>query len=221
MFADKTPKAYRAELIRERKKNSRYYLLKRNVTYNQLVEMKQWPLFREGQYKSGMMSVQNDKRLMPFGILAQRTIGFTNKDGRKVGLEGKYDEALRGTQGQVMVQKISGGAVIPIESKEQVAPQPGRDIYTTLNVELQDVAEDALLRALKHHGAEHGCVVLMEVKTGKIKAIANLGLVKDSAYSENYNYAAGEVPIRAQPLNLQQLHLLLKMVLLPIIQKYL
>jgi cell division protein FtsI (penicillin-binding protein 3) len=192
MFNDKSVTAYKNELVTQRKKKSRYYLLKRNVSYNQLAEIKQWPLFRKGQYKSGLVSVQNDKRLMPFGLLAQRTIGFTNKDKRLVGLEGKYDEALRGTQGQVMVQKISGGVTIPLDSKEGIAPQPGRDIYTTIDVELQDVAEDALMRALQHHGAGHGCVVLMEVKTGKIKAIANLGLTKDSSYQEIQNYAVGE-----------------------------
>lgn len=192
MFKDKSATLYKNELVRERKNKSRYYLLKRNVTYNQMSEMKQWPMFREGQYKSGMLSVQNDKRLMPFGTLAQRTVGFTNKDGRMVGLEGKFDVPLSGTKGQVMVQKISGGVTIPLDSKEEIAPQPGRDIYTTIDVDLQDVAEDALLHALQHHGAEHGCVVLMEVKTGKIKAIANLGINKDSVYAENFNYAVGE-----------------------------
>jgi cell division protein FtsI (penicillin-binding protein 3) len=157
-----------------------------------LLEIKRWPLFREGQYRSGMLVMQNDKRLMPFGMLAQRTIGFTNSDGKKVGIEGKYDEPLRGTQGEVMMQKISGGVKIPVDSKEEIAPQPGKDVYTTVDVELQDVAEDALYRALQHHQAEHGCVVLMEVKTGKIKAIANLGVTKDSAYAENFNYAIGE-----------------------------
>jgi cell division protein FtsI (penicillin-binding protein 3) len=192
MFNDKTVAQYKKELISQRKKKSRYHLLKRNVSYNQLAEMKRWPMFREGQYKSGMLSVQKDKRLMPFGLLAQRTIGFTNASGRMVGLEGQFDEPLRGTKGQVMVQKIAGGVTIPLDSKEGIAPQPGKDIYTTINVELQDVAEDALMRALQHHGAGHGCVVLMEVNTGKIKAIANLGLVKDSTYSETFNYAVGE-----------------------------
>jgi cell division protein FtsI (penicillin-binding protein 3) len=192
MFKDKAPGQYKSELVIERRKKTRYYLLKRNISYNQLAEMKQWPLFRDGQYRSGMLSVQKDKRLMPFGMLAQRTIGFTNANGKKVGLEGKYDEPLRGTKGQVMVQKISGGVTIPLDSREGIAPQPGRDIYTTIDVELQDVAEDALMRALQHHGAGHGCVVLMEVKTGKIKAIANLGLEKDSLYSETFNYAVGE-----------------------------
>ena len=192
MFRDKSKEAYRNELVTERLKKNRFYLLKRGITFNQFLAMKQWPMFRSGQYKSGMLSTQNDKRLMPFGLLAERTIGFTNTDGKKVGLEGQYDEPLRGTQGQVMVQKISGGVTVPLDSKEEIAPQPGRDIYTTIDLDLQDVAEEALNRALRYHGAEHGCVVLMEVKTGKIKAIANLGLVKDSDYAENFNYAVGE-----------------------------
>jgi cell division protein FtsI (penicillin-binding protein 3) len=192
MFKDKTAKQYKNELLRERKKKSRYYLLKRNITYNEMMAMKKWPMFRSGPYKSGMMAIENERRLLPFGLLAQRTIGFTNKDGKAVGIEGKYNEQLRGVQGQVMVQKIAGGVTVPIDSREQIAPQPGRDIYTTLDIELQDVAEDALYRALQHHNAEHGCVVLMEVKTGKIKAIANLGATKDSSYREGFNYAAGE-----------------------------
>jgi cell division protein FtsI (penicillin-binding protein 3) len=192
MFADKTAEQYKNELLRERKKKSRYYLLKRNVTYNQLSAMKLWPMFRNGQYKSGMIAVQNDKRLMPFGLLAQRTIGFTNKEGGQVGLEGKYNSQLKGEAGQVLVQKIAGGVTIPLDNRESVTAQPGRDIYTTLDIELQDVAEDALLRALQHHAADHGCVVLMEVKTGKIKAMANLGLIKDSTYGEVFNYAVGE-----------------------------
>lgn len=143
MFKDKSATQYRYELVRELKKKSRYYLLKRNISYNELNDMKQWPLFRKGQYKSGMIAVQNDKRMLPFGLLAQRTIGFTNKAGSKVGLEGNYDTQLKGTQGQVMVQKIAGGITIPVESKAQITPQPGKDIYTTINVELQDVAEAA------------------------------------------------------------------------------
>lgn len=192
MFPEKTQQQYKNELLRERKKKNRYYLLKRNISYEQLSEMKKWPLFRDGQYKSGLVTVQNDKRMMPFGLLAQRTIGFINESGTKVGLEGKFDEQLRGEKGLVKVQKIAGGVSIPLDAREQIVPQPGKDIYTTIDINLQDVAEDALYRALQHHQAEHGSVVLMEVATGRIKAIANLGLTKDSAYAEIMNYAVGE-----------------------------
>ena len=151
MFRDKSPEQYKSELITERQKKNRYYLLKRNISFNQLLEMRRWPMFREGQYKSGMLSTQNDKRLMPFGLLAERTIGFTNTDGKKVGLEGKYDEDLKGTQGEVMMQKISGGFKIPLDSREEVAAQPGKDVYTTIDIDLQDVAEDAPLPARSLH----------------------------------------------------------------------
>lgn len=193
MFRDKSPQQYKYELVHERNNNSRYYLLKRNISFEELMKMKQWPLFRDGAYKSGMVAVQNNKRFTPFGSLAARTIGFVGDSGRvKVGLEGEYDAVLRGTQGEVMVQKISGGVTIPIDSREEIASQPGKDVFTTINVDLQDVAEDALRRALLLHDADHGCVVLMEVKTGKIRAIANLGLTGDSSYNEILNYAVGE-----------------------------
>jgi cell division protein FtsI (penicillin-binding protein 3) len=194
MFPEKNAAQYKKELWIERRKKTRYYLLKRNVSYNQMAEMKKFPMFRDGRYKSGIWEVQIDKRLKPFNGLAERTIGFVSDSGKvKVGLEGNYNTELCGKEGTVMVQKISGGVTIPLDSKEEIVPQPGKDIYTTLDVELQDVAEDALLRALSHHGAAHGCVVLMEVKTGKIKAMANLGIVKDSSYGEIQNYAVGEI----------------------------
>nr|MBP7390353.1 peptidoglycan glycosyltransferase [Chitinophagales bacterium] len=75
MFPEKNAAQYKTELIRERKKKNRYYLLKRNVSFNQLNEVKHWPLFREGQYKSGMIVLQEDKRLNPFLQLAKRTLG--------------------------------------------------------------------------------------------------------------------------------------------------
>ena len=193
MFPEKTKEQYKNELVRERANQSRYYLLKRNVSFEQLTAMKAWPFFREGSNKSGLVTIQNNRRFTPFGQLAARTIGFVSDSGRvKVGVEGEYDDDLHGTQGEIMVQKISGGVTVPIDSKEEIASQPGKDVFTTIDVDLQDVAEDALKRALIHHSAEHGCVVLMEVKTGKIKAIANMGLLRDSSYGEIQNYAVGE-----------------------------
>ena len=192
-FPDKTKQQYIVEFNKQRKKKNRSYLLARNVSFNDLNEMKQWPLFNKGPYVSGIREFREDKRLNPFELLAKRTLGAMNDSFGISGLEKKYDSLLRGKEGTVMVQKISGGVTIPIDSKEEIASQPGKDVYTTINIELQDVAEDALMRALQHHAADHGCVVLMEVSTGKIKALANLGLIKDSTYGEIQNYAVGEV----------------------------
>lgn len=191
-YPEKTTAQYKAELMHQRKKKSRSYLLKRNVSYNDLIEMKQWPLFNKGPYISGIREFREDLRKNPFDMLAKRTLGGMNDSFGIYGLEKQYDSILRGKEGTIMVQRISGGAVVPIDSKEEIAAQPGHDIYTTINVELQDVAEEALRSKLKYHEAEHGCVVLMEVKTGRIKAMANLGLVKDSTYGEIQNYAIWE-----------------------------
>ena len=192
-FHEKTKQQYISEFSKQRKRKNTGYLLKRNVSLTDLVEMKQWPLYNQGPYKSGIREFKEDKRLNPFNLLAKRTLGAINDSCGIYGLEKLYDSKLKGEVGTVLVQKIGTGIYVPLDGNEEIIPQPGKDIYTTLDVELQDVAEEALMRALSHHGAAHGCVVLMEVKTGKIKAMANLGIVKDSSYGEIQNYAVGEI----------------------------
>lgn len=193
-FKDKSSSEYRADLIQGRKDKSRYYLLKSNLSYPDLLMLKTFPLFRLGKYKSGMIIIQKNKRVMPFGNLAKRTIGFVGGDTTKfkVGIEGSFDESLTGVNGQILVQKIAGGICIPLNSDADIDPQSGKDIYTTINISLQDVAENALLKAVTYHRADWGTCILMEVKTGKIKAIANLSKVGDSSYIEKFNYALGE-----------------------------
>jgi cell division protein FtsI (penicillin-binding protein 3) len=109
-----------------------------------------------------------------------------------VGLEGAYGDILGGVDGQRLMQKIAGGVWMPVGDDNEIEPEDGRDIYTTIDVNLQDVAESALLKQLQKHEADHGCVVLMEVKTGAIKAIANLKRTESGSYYEGYNYAIGE-----------------------------
>jgi cell division protein FtsI (penicillin-binding protein 3) len=194
---------YKKELIKARQTGNRYYLVKRNVQYPQLIEMKQWPFFRLGRYKSGMIVLQKNKRENPFGILAVRTIGFKRivprpgfpdiMDTIRVGIEGNFDEYLAGREGQMLMQKISGGTYIPLSGKGNIEPVPGYDVNMTLDINMQDVVESALLKSLKRHKADHGCAILMEVKTGKIKAIANLTYKEQfDGYVEYYNYAIGE-----------------------------
>ena len=193
-FKDKTASEYRADLVQGRKNKSRYYLLKSNLTYPELLILKTFPLFRLGKYQSGLIVIQKNKRVMPFGNLAKRTIGFVGGDTTKfkVGIEGSFDESLTGVNGQILVQRIAGGVRIPLNSDADMEPQSGKDIYTTINISLQDVAENALYKAVSHHKADWGTCILMEVKTGKIKAIANLTKVGDSSYIEKFNYALGE-----------------------------
>ena len=112
--------------------------------------------------------------------------------GSVVGIEGAYDAELSGVEGYRLMRRISGDVWMPVTDKNQVEPRDGYDVVTTIDIALQDVAENALYTQLKKHEAGHGTVVVMEVSTGKVKAIANLGRTEDGEYSENYNYAIGE-----------------------------
>ena len=193
LFNDKSSNDYRFELTNARKNNERYHLLKREISYTQLQAIKNFPIFRDGQYKGGLIVTQKNKRSYPFRVLANRTIGYVRDNGTKpVGLEAKFNNDLIGTQGKRLMQKISGGIWMPVNDDNELAPKNGKDIITTIDVSIQDVAENALLKTLLKNNADHGCVIVMDVKTGAIKAIANLGRDKDSVYKELYNYAIGE-----------------------------
>ena len=190
LFKDKSTLEYKRELVTARDKGERYHLIKRNVKYTQLKEMRDFPIFNRGRYKGGFIFVQQNKRQKPFNVLASRTIGY-ERDGSKVGLEGAYSDALRGVSGKRLMKKIAGGVWMPVSDENEVEPEDGSDLVSTIDVNIQDVAESALHKQLRRHNAEHGCVVLMEVATGEIRAIANLQRGEDGRYYESYNFAVG------------------------------
>jgi len=192
LFHDKSKQDYKRDLLSARYRGSRYHLIRRNVNYLQLKELKKFPIFRLGQYKGGFIYKEEHKRIHPFMSLAYRTIGNLNKSGNIVGIEGAYNDELNGVQGVRRMQKLSGNIWIPVSDGNEIDPQHGKDIITTIDVNLQDVAQTALEKQLRDHNASHGTVVLMEVETGEIKAIANLALDKNGHYIEDYNYAIGE-----------------------------
>jgi cell division protein FtsI (penicillin-binding protein 3) len=192
LFKDKSAREYKLELERARKAGERYHLIKRRVTYLELKKLREFPIFRKGRYKGGFLYVQKNERARPFKILAARTIGYDREGQKPVGLEGAYDKVLRGTSGKRLMQKIAGGVWMPVNDENEVEPEDGADLYTSIDVNIQDVAEHALMKQLIKHNSDHGCVVLMEVETGLVKAIANLSRNSDGSYSENYNYAIGE-----------------------------
>lgn len=191
MFPEYSASYYKRLLVQGRNAGSRYILIKRRVNYNQFKEMKEWPIFRMGRYKGGMIAQLTTRRVRPAGQLAYRTIGYWTKDNPGVGLEREYNVDLSGVEGSRLVQKISGG-YRPLNAENLVEPQNGRDVHTTLNVDFQEIAHNALSKALIKHKADHGCVLIMEVKTGKIKAIVNLKNLGEEKVSESYNYAIGE-----------------------------
>lgn len=192
LFGNKSAANYKADLLAARKSGNRYYKIKGKVEHDQLLEAEDFPFLRRGRFKSGVIFEKNTVRKRPFGSLAARTVGYEREGVRPVGLEGAYDVELRGMPGSRYEKRLAGGTWMPIDNTNEVEPQDGYDVYTTIDINIQDVAESALRKQLKKHNARYGCAVLMEVKTGHIKAIANLTLSKDSTYKEVYNYAVGD-----------------------------
>ncbi len=187
LFADNKPAVYKRMLQEGYRNKDRFWLLKRKISFSDYEALKHLPLVSLGKNKSGFIAIVRSKRLYPFKLLANRTIGIA-RDSNKVGLEREYDSYLGGTPGKRLVRYIAGGAGVPIEGTD-VDPQDGCDVITTLDVNIQEIAQQALERMMVTNEALRGTCIVMETKTGKIKAIANLGRQSDGNYWEDYNYA--------------------------------
>jgi cell division protein FtsI (penicillin-binding protein 3) len=194
LFPEHSKAGYARMLKKARAKGNRYLLIHRKASYAQLKKLRTFPILRRGRNRGGLIAIQKTTRRLPFGQLAKRTIGYENKkEHLYVGLEGAYSDVLTGIDGKQIRRRINGGAWLPVHDENEVQPQNGKDIVTTLDMNLQDVAENALMKQMINHEAVMGCAVLMQVKTGDIKAIANLRYnKKDGFYYETYNMAIGE-----------------------------
>ena len=192
------PASFYMQLLRSaRESKNRYLLIARNLGYSDQLLIKNFPLFKLGSYRGGVIIEQKTKRDYPMGGVAQRTIGYERKDDQgnitRPGIDGAFgSKYLKGTDGKRLSQKIGKGQWKPIEDFNQIEPQDGLDIYTTIDVKIQDVAHFALLEQLEKFKADHGSVVVMEVSTGEVKAISNLGRTSIGTYYEKLNYAIGE-----------------------------
>ncbi|MBS1528709.1 MAG: cell division protein, partial [Bacteroidetes bacterium] len=199
-FGDKTPREYARMLRDARRDSDRYQLIRRKVSFEQLKDIRKFPIFNMGKYKGGLIIVENNKRILPYRDLAARTIGYVNENATNaagkpvtVGLEGAYADYINGENGKRLVQRIAGGVWVPVNNGDaEIAPKEGADILSTIDVNLQDVAQSALKKEMITSQADHGCVVLMEVQTGEIRAIANFTRTKDGDYTEKMNYAISE-----------------------------
>lgn len=194
LIKDKSAASYKSGIIQARKKGNYYYLLAKNLNYDQYQKLKTFPILRLGRNKGGLIPITTNKRDLPYNLLAKRTVGIFNyeKGIYEVGIEGAFNEYLKGTEGTRLMQKISGGIWMPIDPANEIEPKNGNDVVTTIDIEIQDIAERALERSLIKHNAKHGSVIVMEVETGGILAIANLGIDANGHYQEDYNYAIGE-----------------------------
>jgi len=180
-----------------RQNKNRYFLLASNLGYSQYLRFRDFPLLNQGAFKGGLIVEQSTKRDYPMGVIAQRLIGYERFDDlgnvTRVGIDGAFGEKyLRGIDGQRRKQKIGKGQWKPIDDFNQFEPQDGYDVYTTIDVNIQDIAHHALLEQLEKYKADHGTVVVMETKTGEIRAISNLGRNREGLYYERLNYAVGE-----------------------------
>jgi len=199
-FGDKSPREYSRMLRDARKDSDRYALIRRKVSFQQLKDIRKFPIFNLGKYKGGLIVLQQNKRILPFRSLAARTIGYkndnaTNAAGKSVavGLEGAYADYINGENGKRLMQRMAGGTWMPVNNgDDEIAPKEGADIISTIDVNFQDVAQAALKAQLIKSQADHGCVVLMEVATGEIRAIANYQRTKNGDYQETMNYAISE-----------------------------
>ena len=197
VFYNKPANYYMKLLKNARDSKNRYLLIARNLGYNDQVKIKNFPLLNLGSFKGGLIIEQKTKRDYPMGGVAQRTIGYERKDDQgnvtRPGIDGAFgSKYLQGVDGKRLSQKIGKGQWKPIEDFNQIEPQDGLDIYTTIDVKIQDVAHFALLEQLEKFKADHGSVVVMEVSTGEVKAISNLGRTSIGTYYEKLNYAVGE-----------------------------
>lgn len=183
--------AWETKIRKARNTKNRYLFITRKLGYNDYMKIKSFPIFNLGMYKGGFIAEQSTVRAHPLGKVAERTIGYDDYRGAP-GIEGAYRSHLKGQHGWRMKQKIAQGQWKPINDNNEKEPIDGKDIVTTIDVNIQDIAHHSLLRQLEIYNAEHGCVVVMETKTGEIKAISNLGRSSIGKYYEKRNYAVYE-----------------------------
>ena len=179
-------------LKEQQSEQKRYALIAKNLSFSMYRRVRELPLFDGGPFEYGLIAEERYTRLMPLGMMAERTIGYWRPDA-KAGLEATFNKVLGGQNGLRWMQHFGKGQWKPLEANYEVEPRDGADIETTLDTRIQDIAHRALLQRLVQFQAEHGSVIVMEVATGKIRAMVNLGRENgDSTYTELRNYAVWE-----------------------------
>lgn len=190
IFGDLTADQYAKKLQHSRRNNKQYLKLQSGVRYSELQKVKSLPILKQGRYKGGFVYTQQTDRTKPFGYLCDRTIGY-GREVSDVGIEKAYNHYLQGLNGKQLMQKINGGMWKPLSNTQDVEPISGSDVYSTIDIRIQDIAQTALLKSLEKFEAENGSVILMDVKSGAIRAMSSLERTEDGKYAEKFNYAIG------------------------------
>lgn len=188
-YPEKSPRQLADWLRRERKQGNRYLSIKKDASYGEMQLLRTFPLLRLSSNKGGWIAERETRRQKPLRQLASRTIGLDRENAQSVGLEEAFDKVLSGEQGHRLMKRVTRGVYIPVDDLARIEPKRGMDVRTTLNVEIQDFAHQALLQAMIRHQAEKGVAIVMEVKTGAIKAMVNLEETSSGGYAELNNHA--------------------------------
>ncbi|WP_238892370.1 penicillin-binding protein [Blattabacterium cuenoti] len=190
-FILKRPKGFfYKKFIKEKKKGNRYFLLAKNLDFSKLQMLQKLPIFNKGKRIGGFISEHKISRIHTLNI-GIRTLGYDDHRG-KIGIEGAFSKYLRGKDGKRLEQRISSNIWKPLQSKNEIDPEDGKDIHSTIDISLQDISYHALLQKLCAFKADHGCVVLMEVKSGKISVMINLEKTKNNTYEDIRNFSVWE-----------------------------
>lgn len=194
MFPNKTASQWKTEFSQARAEKKRYFIVKKNVSLEQYRAMQKFPIFTKGPYSGGIIAEKKIKRIRPYKELAGRMIGYVNETQKYyVGIEGAYNDYLRGVNGHQLVRRIHNGNWMPVETEDNIDAQNGDDVYTSFDINLQDIVESSLLNTMVTNKAEQGCAILMETSTGYVRALANLKLNHETQeYEESYNFALAE-----------------------------
>lgn len=189
-YGDRSARDYTRIFREARRHKSRYQLVRRKVTYKELKDIRKFPIFNMGKNTGGLVVDTKNKRILPFRFLAARTIGYKNDNVKNaVGLEGAFASYISGESGKRLETRMAGGVWAPVNSDDEIEPKEGADIISTIDINFQDIAQSALEKQLIKSDADHGTVILMEVATGEIRAVANYTKMPDGSFKEKFNYA--------------------------------
>lgn len=196
MFKDASAVAYRAKILEWRKKDGSFNRVTPAgvmVDYNELERLKTFPILDRSPYNGGAIAQVNYDRKNYYGNLAQRVIGRQETPtATGYGIELSFDDYLKGKDGLSVERKVSGSFWVPEESIENREPQDGYDIVTTIDANIQDIASSSLRQKIEDNHAIWGTAIVMEVATGKVRAMANLGRNKKGEIIEDYNHAIAD-----------------------------
>lgn len=187
--AGKSASQWKSELKRGRKAGKGYHSIVRGLDYLERKRFESFPLFRRGQMGGGIIVNSKIRRVKPFGEMASRLLGLNRKNSQNVGIEASYDEYLKGESRRELMKEIAHGVWVPLHDVDGHSAKKGYDLVTTLDADIQDVVHDELLAAMKYHDADEATAIVMDVKTGAIKAMSNFNRLEEGRYAERQNVA--------------------------------